>query len=113
MKLTLSPDPVRELSKTEIRILIRIAGTEAFQSGEYDTWLRWLAYAADQNVPEQSFYKVVDAFEHADKCETGDLMLWFELPNTDGNREFLLSNAEDDLNWAVNSLAFTMTGTVD
>lgn len=113
MKLSLFPETDRELSKTEIRTLIRIAGSEAFDTGESNTWLRWLAYAADAHVPDQRFYDVVAAFEHANKVENDDLMLWFELPNTEANRERLLERADDDLNWAVNSLAFTMTGTVD
>jgi hypothetical protein len=113
MKLAFLHEDVRELSKTEIRLLIRVAGSEAQQTGDHDTWLRWLAYAADVNVPEQSFYSVVDAFEQLERAENEDLMLWFETNNTDANRERVLDSAEDDLNWAVNSLAFTLTGTVE
>lgn len=96
-EMTPEDELIGSMTKERIALLVRYTGGQKFPEDGYAPARHWLAHMLDTEVPEREFDALCAAFSTAGMMEDADLELWFDLPNTEANRERMLAEAEETI----------------
>jgi len=94
-------DLIGSLTKQRIELVVRYAGGQSLEGTEEAR--RWLAYALNTDIPV-SFHTLAVAFERREQLEDCDLEFWYELANTEANRDALKDKADASIAYCVDHL---------
>jgi hypothetical protein len=95
---------IGSLTRERVALMIRYAACEIASESGFQSGIRWLAYALDTDVPADAFMNVCLLADEAQGIEERDLMHWYDLANTDENREVMQEVADGTLAISVISL---------
>jgi len=92
---------IGSLTKERIELVVRYAGSQSLEGIQEAR--HWLAYALGTDIPV-SFATLAAAFERREQLEDCDLGYWYELPNTEANRDALKDKADASIDYCVRHL---------
>lgn len=98
---------IGSMTKARIDLLVREAGERSLEDA--DQAQRWLAFAVEADVPYGLFTQLNAAFSAHQDLHEADLMLWYDVANTDENRENFLRDARVSLDSAVHALVMRLS----
>lgn len=92
---------IGSLTKERIELAVRYAGGQSIEG--IQAARRWLAYALNTDIPV-SFHTLASAFLNREQLEDCDLEFWYELDNTEANRDAMKDKAEYSIDYCVRHL---------
>lgn len=91
--LTPKDELIGSLTRERITLLAYEAGRMSAEHGLM-TGRCWLAYAVNADIPVNAFEQLHYAVQQAHTVKDCDLMYWYDVPNTEANREQLQRGAD-------------------
>lgn len=102
------PGPADEvigsMTRERVALLVRATGDRYLEDGGSPA-KHWLAHMLDTDVPSGAYDQLCGAYAQAARVDEGDLEFWFDVPNTDSNREALKLACEQTIDFCVDHLA--------
>jgi hypothetical protein len=102
--MTPEDELIGSMTRERVALLVRYTGGHKFLEVGFTPAQLWLAHMLDTEVPSEGFDYLIGAFTSATMIEDADLELWFDLPNTEAQREALLRAAEETIDNCVENL---------
>jgi hypothetical protein len=94
---------IGSLTKERVGLMVRHAGQMSLESTASEARY-WLAYALNTDIPVGGFDQLCSAFRTHEHLQDADLEHWYDLANTEFNRERILRDAEGILDLTVSIL---------
>ena len=94
---------VGSLTKERVGLMVRHAGQMSLESNAGEARY-WLAYALSTDIPVSGWDQVCSAYSTVEHLQEADLEWWYEIANTQANRENILRDAEGVLDVTVQTL---------
>lgn len=102
--LTPPEELIGSFTRERVALMVRYAGTHIAPQEGLRGAVRWLAYHLDTDVPVDPMMSVAITADDAQNLETCDLMYWFDVENTEANRESMQQAADATLTVNVEAL---------
>lgn len=102
--MTPEDELIGSMTRERVSLLVRYTGAHKFLEDGYLPAKLWLAHMLDTEVPESAYDTLIAAFTTANMMEDVDLELWYDLPNTEANRERLQKQADEVVTNCVEAL---------
>lgn len=100
--MTPQDELIGSLTKERIELVVRYAGAQSLEGAPAAK--HWLAYALGTDVP-LAFYTLATAYNNREQLEDCDLGFWYDLANTEANREAMKAKAEYSIDYCVRCLS--------
>ena len=99
--MTPQDELIGSLTKERITLAVRYAGAQSLEGTEEAK--HWLGYALNTDIP-LPFHTLATAFEKREQLEDCDLEFWYDIANTEANREAMKAKAEYSIDYCVRHL---------
>lgn len=93
--LTPEDELIGSMTRERVSLLVRYAGGHKFLEVGFTPAQHWLAHMLDTEVPGEAYDDLIAAFTSATMIEDDDLELWYDIPNTEANRERMQKQADE------------------
>jgi hypothetical protein len=94
---------IGSFTRERVALAVRYAGGQVIDGP--DDAKHWLAWALNTDIPYGAWDQLSEAFQTAHYLEDADLMYWYDVANTDANRDHMLRHAELIIDACVENLA--------
>lgn len=103
-ELTPADELIGTLTRERVELVVRYAANMAVEQGCLQI-KRWLAYALDAEIPAKEWEQVYLAASDYRLAAEADLEFWFDMPNTEANREKLVESTGTALDFTIRTCA--------